>query len=110
MDSVLNLSPADAMGALLFLTLGVIVFVLSLSMDGVSRRFPLKRMTSRAGGTLDTPVDPLLDESLASAARTCKGCEKQAQCEILLAENFDGEIPEYCPNRHLIRSLTSKPA
>ncbi len=110
MDSVLNLSPADAMGALLFLTLGVIVFLLSLPMNGVSRRFPLKRMTSRAGGKLDNSVNPLLDESLASAARTCKGCGNHEQCEVLLAENFDGEIPEYCPNRHLIRSMMSKPA
>ena len=110
MDSVLSLSPADVMGALLVLTLGVMVVLLSLRMDGGSRPSPLKRMIARAGGKLDISADPLLDESLASAARTCKGCENQEQCEFLLAENFDGEIPEYCPNRHLIRSLTERPA
>jgi hypothetical protein len=110
MDSVLNLSPVDAMGALLFLTLGVIVFLLSLRMDGDSRPLPLKRMIARAGGKLETSADPLLGEKLASASRTCKGCENQEQCEDLLADNFDGEIPEYCLNRRWIRSLTERPA
>lgn len=110
MDSVLSLSPANAMGVLLFLTLGVMVFLLSLRMDGDSRRFLLKRMIARAGGKLDTSADPLLGESLASAARTCKRCENQEQCEALLADNFDGEIPDYCANKRWIRSLAAKPA
>ncbi|MBE9553016.1 MAG: hypothetical protein IMF05_06110 [Proteobacteria bacterium] len=110
MDSVLSLSLADAMGALLVLTLGVMVVLLSLRMDGDSRPPPLKRMIGRAGGKLDTSADPLLGASLATAARICKGCENLERCEFLLAENFDGEIPDYCPNRRWFRSLTERPA
>lgn len=110
MDSVLNLSPADAMGVLLFLTLGVIAFLLFLRMDGDSRPPPLKRMIARSGGKLDISTDPLLSKNLASAARTCRGCTKQEQCEFLLTDNFDGEIPDYCPNRRWIRSLSEGPA
>lgn len=105
MDSVLSLSPADAMGVLLFLTLGVMVFLLARWSDDGSRPLLLKRMIARAGGRLDASPDPLLGEKLASAARACAGCRSREECEALLADQSGGEIPDYCPNRRWIQSL-----
>ena len=105
MDSVFDLTLAEVMAAMLFLTLGVMVFLLIRWQDDGSRPLLLNRMIARAGARLDASADPLLGERLASAARACAGCKSRDECELLLADNFDGEIPEYCPNRRWIRSL-----
>lgn len=110
MESVLDLSPADVMAALLILTLLVMVFLLAGRTDDGSKPLLLRRMIARAGGRLDASADPLLGERLASAARACAGCRNREECEALLADNFGGEIPEYCPNRRWIQSLPAKPA
>lgn len=105
MDSVFNVTLAEAMAAMLFLTLGVMIFLLIRWQDDGSRPLLLKRMIARAGGRLDASADPLLGEKLASAARACAGCRSREECEALLADNFDGDIPDYCPNRRWIQSL-----
>jgi len=105
MDSVINITLADVMAAMLFLTLAVMIFLLFRWQGDGSRPLLLKRMIARVGGRLDASADPLLGEKLASAARACAGCKSREECEELLASNLDGEIPEYCPNRRWIQSL-----
>jgi hypothetical protein len=105
MDSVFNLTPADAMAALLLLTFVIMILLLVRWTNDGSRPLLLRRMIARAGGRLDASADPLLGEKLASAARACAGCRNREECEALLADRFGDEIPDYCPNRRWIRSL-----
>lgn len=98
MDSVFNPSAADATGALLILTLAVTAILLTRwSIDGSGLPL-LRRMIGRAGGKPDDEADPLPGENQATAAQDCPICRNRDECEAA-AEDFDGEIPEYCPNR-----------
>ena len=110
MAPVFSLTMADVVAALLLLTLIATVFLFARSTNDGSRPLLLKRMIFRAGGKLDPSGDPLLDEKLAAAARVCAGCRNREECEILLADDLDGDVPEYCPNHRWIKSLAENPA
>jgi hypothetical protein len=110
MDTVLSLTMADVVAALLLLTLMVAIFLFARWTNDESRPLLLKRMISRAGAKLTQSDDPLLGDKLAAAARVCAGCRNREECEILLAEESEGDIPDYCPNRRWITSLRAKPA
>lgn len=105
MISIFNPSAVDVMGALLILTLVIMVFMLVRWTGDGSKPLLLRRMIARAGGKLDASADPLLGEKLASAARACAVCQNREECETLLADHFAEEIPDFCPNRRWIQSL-----
>jgi len=103
-----NLTPADVMGALLLLTLATLMLLL-VRWTGDAKPLLLKEMIARAGGKLDAAADPLLGERLAAAARACAHCRNREECEAFLKFEPGKTVPEFCPNRRWIRSLTVAP-
>lgn len=105
MSVISNLTVADIMGGLLLAALIVALFLLTRWTGYGSRPLLLKRMIERAGGKLDVAGDPLLGERLASAARLCASCRNYEECRKLLSQDSGSDVPDYCPNRHWIRTL-----
>ncbi len=81
---------------------GLAVVVRHFRLNAVPIRFP--RMAARLGLSLRDIDESDLATHLPTAARLCRKCRSQQECEAWLSGTAGGaEPPEFCVNRHYLR-------